>query len=520
VRVGPLVVAAVLAAFLAWRWRRVAVENRVLGAVAAAALAIYGAGLVDPPNLEHLIRDVGSTLGPYTYLLVGVMAFLETGAFVGLIAPGETVVILGGFVAGQGEIDIVVLIGLVWAAAVAGDSASFLLGRRLGRDFLVRHGRRVRITEERLDQVERFLARHGGPTIVIGRYVGLVRALAPFVAGASRLPFARFIPYDIVAAGTWAAVFSLLGFVFWRSFDTVLDAAKKGAFAFATVIGLVVAAVALYRYLRVPANRARARAFLLEQAERPALRPLARVALPVYRRGARPAWRRVAPGVRFAWDRLTPGQLGLELTTLLAIVLVGGFLFGALGSLVEGHASLATDRTAFDVAGGLRERTLTNVAEIVTDLGAVVVVGIVVGLAAGYLVVRRRPLEWATLVAGSLLSVLAVDVSKAGFDRARPSGGLVEVEGESFPSGHATYSIVYVAVAVAVTRTAGYVYSAAAVVAAIVLAAAIGLTRVYLRAHYLSDVVAGWGLGAAAFALCGLVAVVVAYLRKNGSPQR
>jgi undecaprenyl-diphosphatase len=95
-------------------------------------------------------------------VLVGALAFLETGAFVGLLAPGETTIIVGGVVAGQGQIDIVALIAIVWACAVAGDVTSFLLGRRLGRAFLVRHGPKVQITPERLRQVEDFFARHGG----------------------------------------------------------------------------------------------------------------------------------------------------------------------------------------------------------------------------------------------------------------------------------------------------------------------------------------------------------------------
>jgi hypothetical protein len=69
-----------------------------------------------PADLEHVIRDLGSTLGPWTYALVGVMAFLETGAGIGLIAPGELAVILGGVAAGQGEVELVPLIALVWGA--------------------------------------------------------------------------------------------------------------------------------------------------------------------------------------------------------------------------------------------------------------------------------------------------------------------------------------------------------------------------------------------------------------------
>ena len=75
------------------------------------------------------------------------MAFLETGAFVGLVAPGETVVIAGGVIAGQGEIALIPLIGLVWICAVLGDTTSFYIGRRLGRGFLESHGPRVEITD-------------------------------------------------------------------------------------------------------------------------------------------------------------------------------------------------------------------------------------------------------------------------------------------------------------------------------------------------------------------------------------
>src|SRR3954469_3682345 len=158
-KVGPLVVAGLLALYLVARWRHVRGENRVLGAIAVAALAVYGSGLVHPPSLDKVLEDVGRALGPFTYLLVGGLAFLETGAFVGLVAPGETAVIVGGVVAGQGRISLPVLIGLVWACAVAGDVTSFMLGRRLGRGFLLRHGARLKITEERLEQVEGFFER-------------------------------------------------------------------------------------------------------------------------------------------------------------------------------------------------------------------------------------------------------------------------------------------------------------------------------------------------------------------------
>ena len=88
--------------------------------------------MIELPNVEHLIEDAGQALGKWTYLAVGVLAFLETGAFIGLVAPGETTVIVGGLVAGQGEISLLVLIAIVWTCAVLGDLTSYTLGRRLG----------------------------------------------------------------------------------------------------------------------------------------------------------------------------------------------------------------------------------------------------------------------------------------------------------------------------------------------------------------------------------------------------
>src|SRR5712691_8321027 len=116
-------------------------------------------------DLQKLLQDVSSALGAWTYLLVGVFAFLETGAFVGLVVPGETVMLLGGAVAGQGEISIYLLLAIAWFSCWAGDTASFFIGRRLGRDFVLRNGPSVGISNERFAQVEAYFGRHGGKTI-------------------------------------------------------------------------------------------------------------------------------------------------------------------------------------------------------------------------------------------------------------------------------------------------------------------------------------------------------------------
>ncbi|MBV9193565.1 MAG: DedA family protein [Solirubrobacterales bacterium] len=256
-RIAPIVLAVAVAAVTLWRWPRLHWLLRGLGAAVCGGFVLYGAEVIHLPQLEDVIASLGSTLRGYTYALVAVMAFLETGAFVGLLVPGETVVLVGGVVAGQGQIDLGVLLGLTWLCAFAGDVTGYLLGRRLGRRFLLAHGPRVHITESRLLQVEAFLGRYGPATILLGRFAGMVRPVAPFLAGASKYPPARFVGLAVFGTGLWSAAFVLLGYLFWQSLDEAIAIAKRGSLALGVTVALVIALLACYRYLRDRARRAR-----------------------------------------------------------------------------------------------------------------------------------------------------------------------------------------------------------------------------------------------------------------------
>jgi len=254
-KLGPLILAALTAGILAVRWRRLSPHARALAGAAVIALTVWGSGVIHPPNLERVALDVGAALGSYTYAVVGLLAFLETGVGVGLVAPGELAVVIGGVTAGQGHTSLLVLIAVVWSCALAGDLTSYLLGRRLGRDFLLKHGSALKLTPDRLEQVEGFLRRHGGKTIIVGRFIGLVRALAPFAAGSMNMPARRFIPAAFTAAGLWAAAFTTLGYVFWQSFDQAAAFARKGTFALVAIVIALALLVAAYRNLRSSGRR-------------------------------------------------------------------------------------------------------------------------------------------------------------------------------------------------------------------------------------------------------------------------
>jgi undecaprenyl-diphosphatase len=519
VRWGWLLTAVALAGYLLVRRRKLGKPTLALGAVAVVLAGLIGVGVIHLPNIEKLIEDAGTALGRWTYLLVGVFAFLETGAFVGLIAPGETAVLVGGLVAGQGRIDLVVLIAIVWACAVAGDLTSYTLGRRLGRAWLLRHGERVKITEDRLHHVERFFERRGGATILIGRFIGLVRALAPFIAGASRMRLRTFLPYDVLGAGAWAATFCVLGYVFWQSFSQLTHYVSRGLLAFGTVVALGVALYFLVRLRRDPELRARVADWLREHEDNPLVRRLIPLARPGWRRVLRPAAGGVDATARFGWHRLTPGHLGLELTTLVALAAVGAFTFGLLARLIMASAEPDVDRFAFDLADRVRFGALTDVMKILTWLGSSLVTGAVVLLTAAWALLRRRWIDAVALVAGFGLSALAVHVAKASFDRPRPSGALVDTALSSFPSGHSIYAVALIACATVLVRAgAGWALRFAVLIVAVVAVAVVAVSRVYLRAHYLTDVLAGAGLGVAVWSILAVLALFAGAVRHNGQP--
>jgi membrane-associated phospholipid phosphatase len=230
---------------------------------------------------------------------------------------------------------------------------------------------------------------------------------------------------------------------------------------------------------------------------------------------ARVAW----PQLRFLWGRLTPGHLGLEFTSTMAVTVGAVYAFLFYTTELEGNPDrvFPLDNAAFDVGARTRSDTLVSIAKVVTDAGSLPVVLALVLAGSVLLLVRRRPLELLTLAAGFGLVVLATHVAKAAVDRPRPVGQLTHTLGSAYPSGHAAYSTAYVALAVIAARVFGGVASRTALVLIGVVAAAIvGATRIYLRAHYLSDVIGGYGLGLAIFGACAGIALVVGFIRQNG----
>jgi membrane-associated protein len=212
-----------------------AIAAAVLATAALAAALVTGAIAV--PDAAGALSDASESIGPLAYLLVPLLALLETGAFIGLLVPGETAVVIGGVVAARGDLALPLLIALVWGGAFAGDMLSFFIGRRLGRGFLDAHGERLRIGPAQRERTERFFERHGGKAILLGRFVGVLRALTPFVAGTSGIAVRRVLPYSAAGTLIWATTFTLVGYAFADSFETAGETVTRIVMVVAVIVG-------------------------------------------------------------------------------------------------------------------------------------------------------------------------------------------------------------------------------------------------------------------------------------------
>ena len=251
----PLIAAVAILAILALRRRTLSRTAGAAGVVVAALLAGYGLDLYTLPSIDDALTRLAPLLGNWTYPLVSVLAYLEAAAFIGLLVPGELTVVLGGAIARDGNISIVALFGLVWLAAAAGDTTGYLLGRRLGREFLTRHGPRFHITPAMIERVEGIFDRHGGKAIILGRFIGVARAITPFLAGTSHIPLRRFLAFDVVGAGAWAASFLAVGYVVASSAERAASLSRGIGLAIggAAVVGVVAVGIRQL-YVNAPAG--------------------------------------------------------------------------------------------------------------------------------------------------------------------------------------------------------------------------------------------------------------------------
>jgi len=165
--------------------------------------------------VSHLDRELAMLLaqyGPWVYALLFAIVFCETGLVVTPFLPGDSLLFAAGALWASARLSPGALCVTLVAAALGGDNCNYWIGRLVGRKILARKSRLV--DHRAVERTERFYARHGGKTLVMARFVPLVRTFAPFVAGIGAMSYARFIAYSIAGAVFWVVLLVLAGYWF------------------------------------------------------------------------------------------------------------------------------------------------------------------------------------------------------------------------------------------------------------------------------------------------------------------
>lgn len=444
--------------------------------------------------LDHLIHLI-SLIGSWNYLVIFVILALECQALIGLFMPGESLVLAAGFLTEQGIFDPSVLIPVIATASILGDSIGYGLGHYLGLGWLIQHGRRFGLRQEHLDRVDRFFARHGGKVAFVSHFTHLMRSLTPFVAGASRMNYWQFLVFNAAGCIVWATTFVMLGYFVgasWRMAAKWIGHASE-------IIGVAILfAIALGWFWRwLVRHEVDVKRRWQAVAEHPGV-----VALRS----------RFAPQLDFLRDRLSPqSYMGLQLTIGILFLVAASWLFGGIAEdVVHGDPLTVIDK---DIAEWLHARTtpgMLAVMQFVTDLASSVWVAGVASFTALVLFWNRywyRLLTFALVVPGGM--VLA-SLLKMVFHRSRPNfvDSIINFQGYSFPSGHTmAATLLYGILAVfGVMAIDGWRWRVRIIFSACVIVLLVGFSRMYLSAHYLSDVLGAVSVGLAWLALC-LIAV-------------
>ncbi len=160
-------------------------------------------------HLQQIVNDYGS----WVYAVLFAIVFCETGLVVLPFLPGDSMLFAAGSIAAMGGMNIFVLVGLLILAAVLGDFVNFEIGKHFGKKLFANPNSRI-FKPQYLQKTQDYYAKYGGRTIIIARFVPIVRTFAPFVGGMGQMPYGEFIKYNLVGAVLWVTSFTLLGYFF------------------------------------------------------------------------------------------------------------------------------------------------------------------------------------------------------------------------------------------------------------------------------------------------------------------
>ncbi len=173
-------------------------------------------------EIIHKIYSVADLIGWGGYLILFLIIFAETGLFVGFFLPGDSLLIVAGIFAGAGKLDIVLLNIILIAAAIIGDYVGYLFGERVGKNLFKKDHSKI-FKKKHLLRAKDFYERHGGKTIIIARFIPVIRTFAPIVAGATGMNYRKFLHYNVLGGVLWVLSMTLTGYYLGSTIPNIED---------------------------------------------------------------------------------------------------------------------------------------------------------------------------------------------------------------------------------------------------------------------------------------------------------
>jgi len=422
------------------------------------------------------------------YALVFALVFFESFAFIGLIVPGSIALILAGFLVAQGVFDATILFFVASIGAILGDSFSFYLGEK---NKIIFSEKNKIFKTSLLDKGKKYFRQHGGKSVFLGRFIGWIRPIVPFVAGIFHLDYKKFILWNILSGILWAGVHIAIGYFFgyaWQAVVTWLD--RIGIF-----IGVVAVFVVFFWLLK--RFFVKNGVFILNIIKSLWNSFANAIKSNEYIKKLVVKYPRFFVFVQRRLNRKT--FYGLPLTFLfIAFIYVLILLGGAVEDFITSDMIVFVDVRVSNLFADLRTPGLTSFLLWVTLLGKsktiivfAVTSTILLGLwnKKGYIL----PL-WCTVIG----SAIFVKIGKLAFHRARPDLVVYTEHSYSFPSGHSAIAIAFYGFItyVIIRSVTTWKMKVTTFFVGLFVILFIGFSRIYLGVHYVSDVWSGYLVGA------------------------
>ncbi|MEJ2728931.1 MAG: LssY C-terminal domain-containing protein [Deltaproteobacteria bacterium] len=416
-------------------------------------------------------------------------ALLETTVGIGLILPGSTLILFLGAVSAGGYLDVGDLIWFAVMGAIIGDNLNYYLGKKYGARWL--RGGFWLIKAQHAEKARLFMNTHGAKSVFLGRFIPSLKEVVPFIAGSVGMRRKTFLLWNAIGAIGWGFEWVLAGYIFAQSLNIARLWLSRAGLVLVLIL-ILGCTVYFFKWLIIKKGK-----LFLSVADS-LWQPVKNAALN-NRRVA--GWVQKHPqSISFLKSRMDPSTFsGLPLSMLTVAFVYALILFGGVvEDLITSDSIVVVDIRVANLLAAFRTRALTDIFTWITLLGKLQIVSAFIAVTIALLWLWRKRACTPALFVSVIGSETFTYLSKLAFHRPRPQLAVYAEYSFSFPSGHATIAVAFYGFItyLLIRSAASWKRKVNLFFAGILIILAIGLSRIYLAEHYLSDVWGGYLVGA------------------------